>query len=113
MALELEGHRIRPVPSFAALCLTYISLNPGADALPDPQQDSQGPDSITPKAPAWEDFSHSESETPKSQEKAGMPSGVVGPASLKHVIHDQPCAGSRRGKWNMVNSYGSGEGSGT
>lgn len=42
-----------------------------------------------------------------------MPSGAVGPASLKHIIHDLPYARSRRGKWNMVNSYGRGEGSGT
>lgn len=54
--------------SSAALCLTYISLNSGADALPDPQQDSQGPDTITAKDPAWEDSSHSENPSPRRRQ---------------------------------------------
>lgn len=45
------------------------SLNPGADALSDPKQDCQGPDSIPVKALVCGDPPHPESETlnPKSR----------------------------------------------
>lgn len=108
----LGGLRICPISCFAALCLAYISLNPGADAFPDPEQDCRGTTQHHSQSSSLGGLLSFESEilTPREDRYA---LSCCRTSSLKHVILALPYPGSRRDEWALVNSCARGEGSGT
>lgn len=100
---KIGGGRPRNLPHLFLCCsVSHISLNPGADAFPDPKQDCQEHRSITAKVPA-----HSESR----EDKYAL--SCCRASFLKHVIHALSNPGSRRDEWGLVHSYARDEGSGT